>query len=114
VLTLSAPPSSILRGGKFTVADTVINDGVASSTSSVTRYFLSAAGTSGPRLTGERSVGKLAPAQTSSGSRSVTVPTSTPPGTYRLIACAGVKMSVRDADEANDCLASTGTVVVTP
>ena len=113
-VSVSAPPSRIRRGAKFTVTDTVVNEGVAGAPSSRTRYFLSTAGTPGPQLTGERGVGKLAPAQRSSGSVSVTVPLSTALGTYRVLACAGAKLSVREADDTNNCVASTGTVVVDP
>jgi hypothetical protein len=58
-------------------------------------------------------VGNLAAGASSSGSvNNVTVPSSTPVGTYYLLACADDLAAVSEADEANNCRAAAATVVV--
>ena len=42
----------------------------------------------------------------------VTIPTATAPGTYYLLACADDLGVVAEADETNNCAASTSTVIV--
>ena len=58
-----------------------------------------------------RSVPQLAPGQTVSGSRTLTMPVA-PPGTYRLLACADDKAKIAELDETNNCVASTSVTVL--
>ncbi len=54
----------------------------------------------------------LAAGAVSTGSRTVTVPATTPAGTYRLLACADDTAKVVEGIETNNCAASTGSVQV--
>jgi subtilase family serine protease len=113
--SLGEPPAEALRGTKFTVSDTVANSGTAPSQDSSTRYYLSldaVKGTSDLLLTGARKVASIAPGGTASGSRSVTVPSGTPAGTYYLIACADDLAKTAESNESNNCRASTTRVIV--
>jgi subtilase family serine protease len=114
---VSPPPASASRGGSFLVTDTVNNQGQVGSRSSVIRYYFStdASRSAGDRLlTGSRSVRALAAGQSSSGTIRVTIPTATPLGSYFLLACADASDVVEEENEANNCLAATGQVAVSP
>jgi subtilase family serine protease len=114
VSAVGNPPSSISRGGKFRASDTTRNQGTVAATASMTRYYLSV-GTqkgSGDILAGTRSISSLNAGSNSNGTPNVTVPSSTPVGTYYLLVCADDASAVTESDEANNCRASAGTVVV--
>ena len=65
-------------------------------------------------LSGARSIPILAPAAVSSGSVSLVVPSSTPAGTYVVMACADDTLLVGESSEANNCRASATALVVSP
>ena len=112
---VSNPPATISPGGGFSVTDTVRNQGTGGAGASTTRYVFSLDTTrSGGDilLTGSRSVPSLAATAESTGTEPVTVPPSTPAGTYFLIACADDLAVVSESNDGNNCRASTGTVVV--
>jgi len=112
---VTEPPVHARPGTSFTVTDTVRNQGVAPAGASTTRYYLSADAVKGagdPALTGARPVPVLAPGGISTGAVTVTIPAATPPGTYRLLACADDGRVVVESDEADNCLASAGAVAV--
>jgi subtilase family serine protease len=114
---VSNPPASAKLGGKFSVTDTVANQGNATAASSRTYYYLSVDGVkdSGDKLlTGNRSVNSLAAGATSTGTVTVTIPTSTVVGTYYLLACADGASAVAESNETNNCRASSTQVNVTP
>ena len=74
------PPGSAWRGGRFAVTDTAKNTGTATAGASTTRYYLSldTLKNGGDKLlTGSRAVPSLAPAARSSGTVTVTIPTTT-------------------------------------
>jgi subtilase family serine protease len=54
----------------------------------------------------------LAPGASSSASITVTVPSSTPLGTYDLLACADDQKVVAETNEANNCRAAAMQVSV--
>lgn len=113
--TLTNPPATVQQGGSFSVTDTVQNQGAGGAGVSTTRYYLSldtAKSASDVLLTGSRSVPGLAPAATSNGSATVTVPASTPLNTYFLLACADDLGVVAESAEGNNCRASATTVQV--
>jgi hypothetical protein len=115
VTAVSNPPASAPIGARFTITDTVRNQGDATAGASATRYYFSADATKGGgdvRLVGERAVPSLAPGATHSGSVSVTVPVTTPSGVFLLLACADDRNKVLEAGGKNNCRASTTTVVV--
>jgi subtilase family serine protease len=113
-MAVGDPPATALRGGKFTVSDTARNQGTIPSAASYTRFYLSADDVKGigdVLLTGTRAVASLAAEASSSGSRNVTVPSTTPLGVYRVLACADDTNKVSEQDNAN-CRASVGAVTI--
>ena len=114
--TVGNPPTLARPGTSFSATDTVRNQGAAAAGASATRYYLSAdkQKTAGDVLLGgSRSVASLAAGQASSGSATVTIPSSMPLGTYYLLACADELNAVAETNETNNCLASAATVNVT-
>ncbi len=114
---LSNPPASAIRGTRITVTDTVLNQGGASAGSSTNRYYLSLDTLKSSRdraLSGQRAVPTLAAGASSIGTVSVGVPLSMTTGTYYLIGCADVRLTVIESDDTNNCKASTSTIVITP
>lgn len=115
--TVSNPPATVVAGGKFSVTDTVLNQGNVTAAASKTRYYLSldAAWSAGDvLLTGTRNVALLQPTNTSSGPKAVTVPSTTPSNTYYVLACADDLKKVPESSEGNNCAASSTTIVVGP
>jgi len=115
--TVSAPPATKARGTSFPVTDTVQNVGTVASGASVTRYYLSldAVKSAGDLLlTGSRGVPALAAGASHSGPVTVTIPTTTPPNIYFLLACADAPSTVAEINETNNCTPSSTTVTVTP
>jgi subtilase family serine protease len=115
---VSNPSAPVRRGTAFRVSDTVFNNSlVPTPRPTTTRYYLSTdsvRSTGDTRLTGSRAVPILAASAVSSGSASVTVPSTMLPGTYVLLACADDTAAVTEASEANNCRASGTAVVVAP
>ena len=114
---LSNPPGSAARGGKFTLTDTVLNQGTGPAAASTMRYYLSLNQTwdaGDTLLSGTRPVSALGPGASQSGSKQITVPLSRALGTYYALACADDKKKVKETSEANNCLASGTTVTITP
>jgi len=111
----SGLPASVLRGGSFSLTDVLANTGDAEAGPSTTSFALSADATPGGDLplTGTRSVGAVAPGATSTASVSVTVPASTAPGVYRVVACADSAGAVTEWDETDNCAVSSATLQVT-
>ncbi len=110
------PPATVSRGGSFAATDTTGNQGVVAAGASTTRFYLSADGArnTGDRLLGgRRNVASLDPAERSSGGATLTVPSTTPAGTYFLLACADDLKRVAEGSEANNCTAAATRVQVT-
>ena len=114
--SVSDPPAAAAPGSTFNVTDTVLNQGGVSVASSTTRYYLSLDtvkdGTD-RLLSGTRGVPTLAAGATSTGSRTVTIPSATPLGTYYFLACADDLAQRAERNEANNCVPSSGTIQVT-
>jgi subtilase family serine protease len=90
---------------------------VGTPSSAATRSYLSTDGvrnTGDILLTGARTVPILGPSASSSASVAVTIPATTLPGTYVLLACADDIMLVAESNDTNNCRASGTSVVVTP
>jgi hypothetical protein len=62
---------------------------------------------------GTRSIASMAAAAATSNTETVTIPTGTPPGTYRILVRADSTGAVVEASESNNVRA-TGTITVTP
>jgi subtilase family serine protease len=115
---VSSPPGSVVAGGSFGVTDTTANTGnAATAVTTTVRYYLStdAVRNAGDRLlTGTRSVAPLAAGGSAGGSATVTVPSTTPAGTYFFLACADDTFQVFEIAEGNNCRTAATTVTVTP
>jgi uncharacterized repeat protein (TIGR03803 family) len=115
ITEISDPPSTAIPGGKFTIFDTVQNQGTIPAGTSYARYYLSMDGVKNAGdvlLMGTRAVESLASGASSAGSRRVTMPLSTPLGTYRVLGCADDTAKVPENDNANNCRASATTVLI--
>jgi len=115
VLAVSDPPTTAIPGDAFAVTDTVQNQGTGAAAQSTTRYYLSvdtAKDSSDILLSGSRGLAALNPGDQSSGTSTVSIPSTTSPGTYRLLACADDTGVVPETDESNNCLAAGGSIVV--
>jgi trimeric autotransporter adhesin len=113
---VSEPPATKVRGTSFSVTDTVENPTAFNAGASRVQYYLSLdeVKNAGDRLlTGFRSVAALAAHTVSTGTMSVTIPSSTTPGSYFLLACPDDAGQVIESVETNNCLASIGKVTVT-
>ena len=81
------PAADIVAGKTLSVTSTVTNQGTSRAATSTTRYYFSTDAGRDPSdilLAGATSVIALIPGQIMPASRTVTVPTSTPTGTYRV------------------------------
>jgi glucose/arabinose dehydrogenase/subtilase family serine protease len=117
VYSLTNPPATTAPGQSFTVTDLTRNDGNYNAAASTTRFFLSMDATKDAGdilLGGTRSIPSLAPLASSSGTKTVTVPTTTPVGSYRLLACADDLNKVTETQESNNCSAAATLVTVQP
>lgn len=116
VTALSNPPASVPQGQKFSVTDTVENQGaVPAALSSTVKYLLvSTADGSRTALKGKQTVPPLAPGQTFTETQLLTVRPETLPGSYNLQACADSGKVVTEKDENDNCRTAGGIVQVTP
>ena len=115
--SVSNPPAGAVPGGRFTITDTVTNNGEGPAASSATRYYLSVDGVKDAAdipLTGTRSVPGLPSNAASTGSRVVTVPVSAASGTYVILACADDLGKVGESHNTNNCRASATSTVIHP
>jgi|GEM_PF-4148362 len=111
---LTNPPTSANPSTSFQVADTVTNFGTAYAVPTTTLYFLVQSRTSIIRLSGGRDVPDLPPGTSSTGLATVTVPGTTAPGRYYLVACADALRSVTESNESNNCRVSTTLITIQP
>ncbi|MCI0409192.1 MAG: hypothetical protein L0191_11640, partial [Acidobacteria bacterium] len=114
-MSVSDPPSGAAAGESFQVSDEVMNQGAAASAASTNRYYLSVDAVKDANdtlLSGARPVGPLAQGSVDAGTLSVVIPASAPEGAFRLLACADDTASNVEDDEANNCRASAGNIVV--
>jgi subtilase family serine protease len=110
VSSISNPPDVVMQGGDFPVRDRTRNMGSATARATVTQYYLTANGQR--TAAGRRSVVRLRPHRSSTGSAMAKVALTLAPGTYSLVACADGAGSVREANERNNCRTAATTVVV--
>ena len=107
------PPSN----GTLQISDTATNLGSVSAAATVTQYYVSSGNwksTSSQLLTGSRSVPQLGPGITSTGTTTVTVPSSVAVGNYYVLACADDTNVVPESNETNNCAAAPNQVQVGP
>ena len=90
------------------------NAGLVPSAAATTKYSLvSTSSAAQADLDGAQSVPGLNPGQTFTDEETVTIQGNTPLGEYRLQACADAGKAVSEDDEADNCLLSAGTILVT-
>ena len=106
VVSMLAPPTAA-AGDTLSVTDTTSNLGADPVGPSITRFHLSAdpAVDVGDAIVGAREVPALAPSATSTGATTVTIPPTTPPGTYYLVARADADDAVVEGNELNNTIA---------
>ena len=112
---VSNPPAVTSPGASFTVTDTVHNPSSVAVAASVTRFYLSinsVRDAGDVLLTGTRSVAGLASGATSTGQKTVTIPSAIAEGPYWLLACADDTAKVRETNDVNNCMASSSAVTV--
>lgn len=117
VSSVTPAATSVPAGGRFTVSETTRNQGLVRAGSSSTRYYLSLDGTRGAGdrlLSGTHSVPALDPgASHAVAALTVTVPSSTPPNSYVLLACADDYARVNEVGGDNNCRAASALVRIT-
>jgi subtilisin family serine protease len=106
-LTLSAltVPGNGAADSTIVVSDTTKNQGGGRASATVTRFYLSTNGVldaGDTLLAGSRDVGVLDPGTFSSGATTVTIPASTAPGTYYIVAKADADGALVETSEANN------------
>ena len=115
--SVSNPPASAIRGSSFAVTDSVLNQGDGFAGTSTTRYYLSldTIRNSGDKLmAGTRLVPSLQAGNGSSNTVTITIPATTVPAMYHLLACADDLKKVAESNETNNCIASSAKVNVLP
>ncbi|HEX9758433.1 MAG TPA: S8 family serine peptidase [Nitrospiria bacterium] len=120
--SISNPPVSVPIGGNFSVMDTVANQGDGPGNNITIQFYLSPDSeivpSSDPGITasdillsGNRTVSILPAGQTSTGTTTVTVPTTVPMGTYYFGACADSPDV--ETKKTNNCLTAASQVTIT-
>jgi subtilase family serine protease len=107
---VSGSVQEVAPGRTFSVSATTQNQGNAPAGSSTMRYYLSLddnKDVSDVLLGGTRPVSSLAPGGASAGARTVTVPTSSPAGVYRVLACSDDLAVVVEQNETNNCASAS-------
>ena len=102
IVTSLGAPSVGAAGMTVTVSDTTRNQGSGLAGASTTRFYLSQSLLLEARDIGGRSVPPLAAGASDSGSVVLTIPASTAPGTYYLLARADGDGLIVEASEANN------------
>ena len=113
-LSVANPPAAIARGMTITFQDEAKNRGTAPARSSTTGYYLSLdrVRSTNDRSVAARGVPRLPAGKTSIGTRSMTIPASTPLGKYFVLACADRGKVVTESREGNNCRSSETRVQV--
>lgn len=117
VSMLGNPPASIAQGAGFTIADTLLDQGLAPAAATTTGYYLSLDGILDPTdtsLIGSLAAPAISPGASYPEAVPVRVPATLASGTYTVLACADNGKTVPESNETNNCRASGGRVIVAP
>jgi CARDB/Bacterial Ig-like domain len=116
VASVAEPPATIQVGQSFPVGSAVVNRGKRRAGKSSVSFLLSVdrrpAGAD-IRLPGGRAVRALKARQRRQSAYDLTVPSLTPAGVYRLIACVDRSRKVRESNERNNCRVARRSTSVT-
>ena len=109
VVSAVTVPASTAAGVAFTVTDTTLNQGGGHAAATTTRYFLSTNSSldAADVLLGSREASELSAGASSAGSAVVSVPASTPGGSYYVIASADGPKTLAETSETNNNRVST-------
>jgi hypothetical protein len=105
-VNMSFSGSAVKPGASFSVSAFAFNRGLGTSKPSTTRFYLSTDGVKSADdilLGGSRAVPSVPPGTSDGDTVTVTVPASTPTGSYHVLSCADDAKSVVEVDEANNC-----------
>ena len=113
-ITALSAPASVQAGGALAVQNTVANVGTAAAGAITVRFYLSSDDVldAGDTALGTRTLGGLAAGASSAVTTTLTVPATTAPAAYHVIAVASIDAG-GDSNPANDGAVSS-TVNVTP
>jgi hypothetical protein len=105
VTSVGNPPATGTPGASFASVAKVKNRGKANAGATTMRFFLSLDGKvgRGDMRLADRRVTRLKPGKTWSGRSTLKVPTFTPAGTYRVLACGDRLKKLRESNEGNNC-----------
>jgi YVTN family beta-propeller protein len=117
IVTAVTPASgTVSASGTLAVSNSVKNQGIVAAGSSVVGFRLSVNSTYGDgddiAIVTTRTINTLAAGATSTASTTLTIPNTTPPGTYYVCAKADSAGAVAELDETNNTLCSGATVIV--
>jgi subtilase family serine protease len=117
ISAISTTATTVAKGANFSLSNSAKNQGGGSAGSFVIAFHLSTNTTYGDgddvAFTATRTVSSLAAGATSATSTTLTVPASTPAGTYYVCALADSNNTVAEGDETNNS-ACTGTTITVP
>jgi hypothetical protein len=113
VVSALSAPGSASAGSALSITDTTRNQGDAGAGASVTRVFLSkdVSLDAGDVVLGQRAVGSLGTGAGSAAASNVTVPATTPAGSYYVLARADALGGVAESNEGNNVAGLPFTVV---
>ena len=115
-VNVSFSEPAVKPGASFVVRAFAFNGGLGTSKPSTTRFYLSTDGIKSADdilLGGSRAVPSLPPGTANGGNTTVTVPASTPTGSYHVLSCADDAKAVVEVDEANNCVTPSVLMQVT-
>ncbi len=109
VMSALTTPSSAAPGATISISDATKNQGAGSASTSTTVFYLSSNVLLDDTDTqvGSRSIGSLGPNTTDTATTLLTIPASTTPGTYYIIAKADGASAVQETQELNNVKFST-------
>ncbi|UCE42293.1 MAG: hypothetical protein JSV17_04810, partial [Candidatus Aminicenantes bacterium] len=108
-ITSMSSPTTASPGSSITITDTTINIGGGVADESITQFYLSDDNTidTSDTVLGSRSVPALASGVSSTGSITVTIPETTPGGTWYIIAEADSEQVILEDSEGNNNFSRT-------
>jgi subtilase family serine protease len=113
--SLTGVPAAAAPGEKLRLTARTANQGTIAARSTIARFYLLDGAPSPILLVGKASVTSLAAGAEVNTTASVTVPRSTPVGTFRVRVCVDDGRVVAEGDESNNCLlAAAGLTVGRP